>query len=173
MIALIAAGLCFGAGSDLEAQSSRLLVLGGANEPVNDELGLDADLDVFEVAYAKRMENQTWFQVRLGEVDLAGERFDEGREPEIDTEVRYALAIVEYEFDEIFGSTSLFAGLGAYDISGIGREDDEDWGFALGVAIDLPVSRRVGIVAEAAYHDASFDDQLRMLNVTAGLRFSF
>lgn len=171
VIAVVLVAVSFSPG-EAEAQNTTFTLVGGSNEPVNDELGIDADFDVFELAYARRIEDSTWFEVRIGESDLSGERYDEGLEPEVDTEVRYVLALVEYEFDEIFGSTSLFAGPGAYDIDGVGRSD-EDFGFALGVGIDLPVARRLGVVAELTYHWISFDEKLRMLNLTIGGRFSF
>ncbi len=80
--------------------------------------------------------------------------------------------LAEYRFDEIFGSTTLFFGPGAY------RQDsadgsETDFGLSGGVSGDFPLTRRLGFVVEGAYHWVNFDDEYEFVTVGAGLRLSF
>lgn len=88
-------------------------------------------------------------------------------------EVAHIEAVVEYEFDEPFGSTGLFAGLGYYRLSAPDEESQTTWGVTAGVNADLPITRRYGAVVEAAYHWTRGEFQPRYLTISAGLRVSF
>jgi hypothetical protein len=84
-----------------------------------------------------------------------------------------APATVEYRFAEPFGYTGLFAGTGIYRQSS-GTRQDTDYGFVGGVNGIFPISRSVGITAEAAYHWANFyNPKPRFGSVGVGLRFAF
>lgn len=157
----------------LLAQSNELGVLIGSIEPVNDELGVDTDMDVREIYFAKMIESGTWLKLKAGEADLSGESLDEGLAPESETDLRYVQLLVGYEFDEIFGTTYLFAGPGAYELERNGENSESEFGFVLGVGADFPLTRQLGIVAELTYHWVDFEAELRTLNLGIGGRFRF
>ncbi|HEX8412004.1 MAG TPA: hypothetical protein VF883_24355 [Thermoanaerobaculia bacterium] len=90
-----------------------------------------------------------------------------------DGAVHHAGAVVEYEFDEPFGSSGLFAGLGMYRLTAPGEDAQQTWGVHAGVNSDFPISRRYGVVLEAAYHWTKADFNQRFMTVGAGLRVSF
>lgn len=90
-----------------------------------------------------------------------------------DGEVHHLETVVEYEFDEPFGSSGLFAGLGFYRLSAAGEESRSTWGITAGVNSDFPITRRYGVVLEAAYHWTRTDFHPRYLTVGGGLRVSF
>ena len=157
----------------LLAQNTEIGFLIGSNEPINDEIGIDADLDITELYVGKVLDEGTWLKIKVGEADLSGESLDEGLAPESDTTLRYALALVGYEFDEIFGTTYLFAGPGVYEFQRAGEDDVQEFGLAAGVGADFPITRQLGIVAELTYHWVNLDEELRSLNVGIGARFRF
>lgn len=90
-----------------------------------------------------------------------------------DGEISHVEAVIEYEFDEPFGSTGLFAGAGYYRLSAPEEESQTTWGVTAGVNADLPITRRYGAVVEAAYHWTRGEFQPRYLTVSAGLRVAF
>ncbi len=90
-----------------------------------------------------------------------------------DGEISHIETLVEYEFDEPFGSSGLFAGVGYYRLSAPEEESRTTWGITAGVNADFPITRRYGVVAEAAYHWLRADFDPRLLTVSGGLRVSF
>ena len=90
-----------------------------------------------------------------------------------DGQVSHIETLVEYEFDEPFGSSGLFAGLGYYRMSAPDTESRTTWGVNAGVNADFPITRRYGAVLEAAYHWTRTDFNPRFLTVSGGLRVSF
>lgn len=88
-------------------------------------------------------------------------------------EVMHVEGLVEYEFDEIFGSSGLFAGIGMYRLTAPDEEAQQTWGVTFGVNSDFPISRRYGVLLEASYHWTQAEFQPRYLTVGAGLRVSF
>jgi opacity protein-like surface antigen len=90
-----------------------------------------------------------------------------------DGEVSHIETLIQYEFDEPFGSSGLFAGLGYYRLSAPGEESQSTWGVTAGVNADFPITRRYGAVLEAAYHWTHAEFQPRFLTVGGGLRVSF
>jgi hypothetical protein len=90
-----------------------------------------------------------------------------------DGQVAHVEALVEYEFDEPFGSSGLYAGLGYYRLSAPDEESRTTWGLTAGVTADFPITRRYGVVADAAYHWIRTDFDPRLLTVSGGLRVSF
>lgn len=89
-------------------------------------------------------------------------------------EVQHIEAIVEYEFDEPFGSSGLFAGAGFYRLSAAGEETQQSYGVTAGVNTDFPITRRYGVILEAAYHWLpALEFNPRYMTVSGGLRVSF
>lgn len=90
-----------------------------------------------------------------------------------DGEVSHIEALVEYEFDEPFGSSGLFAGLGYYRLSAPDEESQTVLGVTAGVNADFPITRRYGVVVEGSYHWTRAEFSPRFLTVSGGLRVSF
>ena len=81
--------------------------------------------------------------------------------------------LVEYRFDEPFGSTGLFGGLGYYRLSADDEDTQDSWGVTAGVTADFPITRRYGVVLEGSYHWIRSELQPRYMTVGGGLRVSF
>lgn len=155
----------------LFAQDNSFGILLGTADYLDDGFNFEVGLDVKEIWYAKDLEPGTSLRLKLGQADLAVD--DDGRAlPRGDHEVEYGLALVEYRFDEIFGSTTLFFGPGAYKQT-TNAGDDTNFGLSGGVAGDFPVTRRLGFIIEAAYHWVNFDQEYDFVTVGAGLRIAF
>lgn len=92
---------------------------------------------------------------------------------DVEGEVQHIEAVVEYEFDEPFGSSGLFAGLGYYRQAAEGEESRGNWGVTAGVNADFPITRRYGVLLEAAYHWTREEFDPRFMTLGAGLRISF
>lgn len=90
-----------------------------------------------------------------------------------DGEVHHLESVIEYEFDEPFGSSGLFAGLGYYRMSASGEESRSTWGVNAGVNADFPITRRYGVVIEGSYHWTRSEFNPRYMTVGGGLRVSF
>jgi hypothetical protein len=92
---------------------------------------------------------------------------------DVEGEVQHIEGLIEYEFDEPFGSSGLFAGLGYYRQTAPGEESRMNWGITAGVNADFPITRRYGVMLEASYHwtHEAFDP--RFMTVGGGLRVSF
>ena len=90
-----------------------------------------------------------------------------------DGSVHHIGAVVEYEFDESFGSSGLFAGLGMYRLTAPGEDAQQTWGVHAGVNSDFPLSARYGVVLEGSYHWTKAEFNQRFMTVGAGLRVSF
>src|SRR5688572_10920576 len=94
---------------------------------------------------------------------------------DVEGEVQHASAVVEYRFDEPYGSTSIFGGLGFYRQSADDEavESDTDYGFQFGLNADFPISRKYGVIVEATYHMSRGPYSPRYLTLTGGLRMAF
>jgi hypothetical protein len=92
---------------------------------------------------------------------------------DVDGEVQHAEVGTEYEFSEIYGSTSIFGGIGLYRQSGPGVDSQTNFGASFGVNADFPINRRYGIVLDGTYHWVRTDFQPRFLTVGAGVRVAF
>jgi hypothetical protein len=90
-----------------------------------------------------------------------------------DGEVAHAEAVVQYEFDEPFGSSGLFAGLGYYRLSAPDEESQTTWGVVAGVNADFPITRRYGVVLEGSYHWTRAEFDPKFMTVGGGVRVSF
>ncbi|MEO8378841.1 MAG: hypothetical protein ABI779_04175 [Acidobacteriota bacterium] len=92
---------------------------------------------------------------------------------DVEGEVMHAETDVEYQFSEPFGSSGLFAGLGFYRLSAPSEDSRTTWGVHAGVNADFPITRRYGVILEAAYHWTHAEFEPRYMTVSGGLRVSF
>ena len=92
---------------------------------------------------------------------------------DVEGQMQHLEALVEYRFDEPFGSSGLFAGLGYYRMTAPNEDDLTKWGVNAGVNADFPINRRYGVIVEAGYHWVRGDFEPRFLTLGAGLRMAF
>jgi hypothetical protein len=138
---------------------------------------------VKEVYYSILLEPTTRFKIKAGEMDskLTFVTIIPATSPDAKPtvirhnttgQVEHVDGLIDYRFDEPFGSTGLFAGAGLYRQKG-GGMNETNYGLSAGVNGDFPLNKRSGVVVEGAYHWTNFDDRSRYITVTAGLRFRF
>jgi hypothetical protein len=166
---------------------SRLFVDGADKEDGVEFSDSDFSLsnNAFDLFWATQMEPATWIRFKVGRIQtpipiayIGPDSNDEGTEPnlyrrDVNGEVQHAEVNVEYRFSEPYGSTGLFAGVGMYRQSAPDEESTSNFGFNAGLNADFPVTRRYGVVLEAAYHWNRTDFQPRYLTFGGGLRVSF
>jgi len=152
------------------AQSSAIGVTVGSGESLEDGLDFEFGDTVVQLYYETSFGGGTSFRLQYGTFDTQV-RPDEA-EP-LDASIEYVDLIGQYEFDEVYGQSALFAGLGLYrnDVEGLASE--KDWGLVLGVNGTFPVSRRFALLGEIAYHWADFDQNLSILVVSGGVKIRF
>ena len=90
-----------------------------------------------------------------------------------DGQVAHIEALVQYEFDEPFGSSGLFAGVGYYNLSAPDEDSITTWGVTAGVNADFPITRRYGLVLEGSYHWTRAELDPKFMTIGGGLRVSF
>lgn len=150
-----------------QAQESSVGLLLGAAENASDGVDLNLKDAVIEAFYEVPLERGTSLRLMYGNVDT-----------EVTTQgitskgnVEYLDALISYEFDETYGSSS-FGGIGVYRQKGdIG--DESDYGYQVGVNGTFPVTRRFAFMAELAYHWANFEKSTSFLMATGGVRYKF
>lgn len=180
--------------------ASRRVIESGNGEPIpnsdppatraflRDELSLsNSAVDLY---WAMEIEEDTRLKFKVGRLQtpVAFEIANPAFNPEqpvdgvprffrrdVEGEVQHASAVVEYRFDEPYGATSIFGGLGFYRQSADDEavESDTDYGFQFGLNADFPISRRYGAIVEATYHMARGPFSPRYLTLTGGLRMAF
>jgi hypothetical protein len=136
----------------------------GGSESLEDGIDLNLGDSVREVFVGTELESGTVFRIKLGQADVD----ETGR-------VEYIQALVDYEVDQVFGSTALFAGPALF------RRNPEDplldqeteFGFAAGVSGTFPINRRLAFLAELSYNWANFEEPQRLLMATGGLKIRF
>jgi hypothetical protein len=175
---LILLGFSLVAALPVFAQHNEVDLLVGASKAMKTAAGGKSEFQhgFEEISYGVSMEQDTILKVKLGRMD-AKTAFvsSDGSAPVVDQhgQIEYADVAVEYRFSEPFGSTGLFAGTGLYRQSGANRQES-DYGFVGGVNGLFPITRSVGISAEAAYHWVHFyNPKPRYVALGVGLRFSF
>ena len=156
----------------LFSQSSGVGLSLGAGTRVDGDFDFDLGDQVFEIFYVTDLEPGTGFKLKLGRIE--NEDGSQVGAPGLsrDGSVEYAQALIEYRFYEVFGSTSLFAGPGAYR-SSYGSQSETDFGLAAGVNGIFPVTRRFAFTAELAYHWVNFEEDYRFVTATGGVKFAF
>ena len=174
------------------AQTTEFGVLFGGSKRVTDDdriaSGTSASDDAFsfsnssfDVYYALQVDPGTMFKIKAGRINgpigfRSTETID-GEERSVRTdvegEVQHIEGLIEYRFSEPFGSAGLFAGIGAYRHEADGFQTATDYGFAVGVNADFPLTRRYGLILDGTYHFTKHDFSPRYLTVSGGLRFAF
>lgn len=133
----------------------------------------------FELFWARPIDPETWIKLKAGRIEtqvpvayqLEGDETIYRRDAE--GEVTHIEANLEYRFDEPYGSTALFAGIGMYQQEAEDADSSSSFGVNVGVNADFPITRRYGFVLETAYHWVRADFQPRYLTLSGGLRISF
>lgn len=159
-------------------------VQAAAGTALNDD-SFSFSNSTIDVYYAVQVDPGTLFKLKVGRINTPV-AFDETPPPsdppdpnarrirrDVDGQVQHVEGVVEYRFSESFGSTGLYVGGGLYRSEADGHETRTDYGFTGGLTADFPLSRRYGIIADAAYHWTRGDFRARYITVGAGLRFSF
>jgi len=132
------------------------------------------DNSVKELYYSVKLDEYSRFKIKLGQITAPGAFQVNGARVDVaKADVDHIDGIVDYRFSEPFGSTGLFAGAGLYRIDAPDQKEETNYGFSGGVNGDFPMSRRYGIVVEAAYHWVNFHYKPRYITLAAGLRISF
>jgi hypothetical protein len=164
------------------AQNSELGLLAGGAKAMKTAAGGKSDFQhgFEEISYGLLIDQSTVVKIKLGRMDAktafvsrdaSGKQVVDIVDPK--GQVEYADVAVEYRFSEPFGTTGLFAGTGLYRQSA-GNRQESDYGFVGGVNGLFPVTRSLGIIAEASYHWAHFySPKPRYGAVGVGLRFAF
>lgn len=135
--------------------------------------------NVFELFWARPVDPDTVIKLKAGRIktqvpvayQLEGD--DTVYRRDADGSVTHIEANVEYRFDEPYGSTGLFAGVGMYQQEADDADSSSSFGANFGVNADFPITRRYGFVLEGTYHWVRTDFQPRYLTVAGGLRISF
>ena len=134
-----------------------------------------------DLYYAFELDPNTYFKLRVGrietpigfqEIEIRGTQEVTVRR-DVEGEVQHAGGLIEYRFDEAFGSTGLYAGIGVYRHEAAGFNSATDYGFAVGVNGDFPINRRYGVILDASYHLTKHELSPRYLTIGAGLRIAF
>jgi hypothetical protein len=180
---------------------SRRFISGGLGEltpdPTDDPAArvpfLDNELKLsnsaIDLYWAIELEEDTRFKVKVGRIEtpvafaIANPNFDEDDadnpdQPrnfrrDVEGEVQHVSAVIEYRFDEPYGSTALFGGLGLYRQTGEGVDSENDYGFQVGLNADFPITRKYGVIVEGTYHWSRGAFSPRYLTLTGGLRLAF
>lgn len=147
------------------AQSSSFGFIYGGSERADDGLDLDFSNSVKEVFFSTELDEGTLFKIKAGKFDAD---FDE----ELEGELEYVQALVEYRFYEVFGSTGLYLGPGLYRARANGAEETE-WGVEGGVNGTFPVTRRVGFLLQFGYHWVRLEERPTFFTAGAGIKLSF
>jgi len=137
-----------------------------SNSSVELYWALPLDEDAYIKFKAGRIETQIAEAYSVPGVDENFRRDAEG-------EVQHVDAVAEYRFQEPYGSTSIFGGLGLYRQSADGLATKNNFGWSVEANADFPLTRHYGIVLETAYHWTRGDFRPRYLTIGGGLRFAF
>lgn len=154
------------------AQTFDFGLLLGRGQNTEDGFSFNFDDSVREITFAAPLEPDTVFRVKVGSMDTTNEQELGGLPAATEGKIEYLDALVGYEFDEIFGTTMMFAGPGYYRQK-FGSVDETDWGLSGGINGKFPVTRRFAFIAEAAYHYAHFEEHRSFITVAGGVQFGF
>ncbi len=132
-----------------------------------------------DLYWGMRFEDGVWFKLKAGRIETAvAEAYelsgvDGTFRRDSEGEIQHAGGVIEYRFDEPYGSTGVFGGLALYRHSAEDFETKNSFGWNVGVNTIFPINRRYGVVVEGAYHWSRGDFRPRHLTVGAGLRVAF
>ncbi|HET7712344.1 MAG TPA: hypothetical protein VFL80_10485 [Thermoanaerobaculia bacterium] len=171
------------AASAAQAQDAEFGILFGGSKAVGTSGDFSLSNSVRELYYAAPLDPITRFKIKAGRISAPALITVEeaGQPPRLveieDAEVEHIDGIIEYRFDEPFGSAGLFVGAGLYrqkaEVSGQDEESRSNWGYSGGVTGDFPLNRRLGVVFDGTYHWTRLEGRPRYLTLAAGLRISF
>lgn len=174
--------------SSLTAQMTEFGVIFGGSKRVigrhapSPGTGLRDDSFTFsnsaiDLYYAVQVDPGTMFKIKLGRIEgpigFREEFLEQEARRDVEGEVQHLEGLIEYRFSEPFGSAGLFAGVGLYRHEAEGFRSQTDYGFAVGVTADFPLSRRYGVILDGTYHFTKHDFDPRYLTIGAGLRLGF
>lgn len=151
-----------------QAQASSVGMSFGIAEPTADGLDFNLEDSALELYYRVPLDVGTSLKIKYG--TLESELEIEGTKGEGD--LQYLDLLVGYEFDETWGKSSVFAGIGMYRQE-IDDLDESDYGFNAGVNATFPVTRRFALTSELSYHYANFEADTGFLILSGGLEISF
>lgn len=151
-----------------QAQTSSLGMSIGIAEPTADGLDFNLEDTTLEIFYKVPLDKGTNLRLKYG--TLESDLEIDGVKAEGD--LQYLDLLVSYEFDETFGNSAFFAGIGMYRQE-IDDLDESDYGFAAGVNATFPVTRRMSFLTELSYHYAHFEADTSFVMLTGGIEFNF
>jgi hypothetical protein len=152
----------------LQAQTSSVGMNFGIAEPTADGLDFNLEDATLEIFYKVPLDRGTSLKLKYG--TLESDLDVEGTKGEGD--LQYLDLVVAYEFDETFGKSSIFGGLGMYRQE-VGDLDESDYGFNIGVNATFPVTRRFAFTSDLSYHWANFEADTAFLILTGGFEINF
>lgn len=164
---------------------SQFGILFGGSKRMNDLPGTQGRSDIKDFSFGNsvkeiyigtRMEPDTMFRIKAGEIDvpvLVDDGTGTGNFAKVKGKIDHVDALIDYRFSESFGTTGIFGGLGMYRATAQGIADDTNAGLSFGVNADLPLSNRYGIIVEGTYHYLHLNPRQRFITATGGLRISF
>ncbi len=169
---LIAFTLLVTASAFAQNSSEIGFLLGGSKRFISGGDKWKVSNSVHEFWYGYHIEPDTMVKIKAGEITMP--LGDEATVKATNAEkgrVQHVDLLIDYRFDEMWGTTGLFAGAGLYrQRSGPGTAEGTDYGFSAGVNGDFPMTRRYGIVVEGAYHWINYSYKPRAITLTGGLR---
>ena len=121
----------------------------------------------FQAFFSMEVQTSTRFVVRLGQQGL------ESKDSSVDADLGYLTLAGEYMFNAGLYKSGLFMGLGAYDLSGSGVEDDSALGLSLGTTGDFRLTDRLNLRVELSGHYADLDYAHFFVMVHAGVAYHF
>ncbi len=133
--------------------------LGGAGGSLDVDRGDDLGNTGLQLNLALVTEPRTHVALRLGRLDLD---VDPGFGSLTDAELTYATVAGEYKWREVYYTSGVYLGLGAYELEGLGPgggdESDTAPGAVLGVTGEFQLHRKVGLLLELSGHWADFEE---------------
>jgi hypothetical protein len=167
---------------------SRRFVEGGPEHAPGDliESNFSLSNSTIDLYYSMQLEPQLNFKIRGGRIQTQvatpyeeevvngdGTISNETYRRDFEGEVTHIESVVEYRFSESFGTSALFGGLGYYRQTPDTGDSISNYGVVGGANIDLPISRRYGVVIEGAYHWINSEFDSRYMTLGAGFRARF
>lgn len=171
------------------------VIVGGSRRFVEGAEHLEGDFiesnfglanNAVDLYWSMQLEPQTYFKIRGGRIQTQiateyvdqvvgndGVTRDETFRRDFEGEVTHIEGVVEYRFSEAFGTSGLFGGVGYYKQSPDEGDSLSGYGFVAGANLDLPISRRYGVIVEGAYHWTNTEFDSRFMTLGAGLRMRF
>ncbi len=154
---------------DQPLELSVLYGVGGSYDEDQSGLGNSG----YQIGLSLGVARRTKVGVRFGEIDYAaGDFIASVSRPTFS----YITVGGEYTFSELYYESGIYIALGAYKLEGFqgGLPFDETTiGGALGVTGEFEITRRIGLVLEAAGHFADFGPARYFVTFHGGLAYHF